>query len=128
MANYNKYQYETSPRKIQPEYKPERKSYPKKSTSKKVEPKVKQNTKENIKTKPKRHFKTKAKVVIYVMSVFAVLFAISYRNSLINENFSKIKALKSDLAILQKENGQLEINIENSMNLQNLEQSAKELL
>ena len=62
------------------------------------------------------------------MSVFAVLFAISYRNSLINENFAKIKTLKSDLAVIQKENGQLEINIENSLNLQNVEQSAKELL
>lgn len=135
MANYNRYQYETSPRKLQPEYKPVRKKYPKKSTARKNDTKkqsinIKENENRNVKpkTKQKRRFKPKVKVVIYVMSVFAVLFAISYRNSLINENFSKIKALKSDLAVLQKENGQLEISIENSMNLQNLEQSAKELL
>ena len=132
MANYNKYQYETSPRKLQPEYRPVKKKYPKKSTARKIDTKkqVKQTEQTNTKpkTKQKRHFKPKVKVVIYVMSVFAILFAISYRNSLINENFSKIKELKSDLAVLQKENGQLEINIENSMNLQNLEQSAKEML
>lgn len=124
MANYNRYQYETSPRKLQPEYRPVKQKYPKKSTARKIDT----NKQVKQKTKQKRHFKPKVKVVIYVMSVFAVLFAISYRNSLINENFSKIKSLKNDLAVLQKENGQLEINIENSMNLQNLEQSAKELL
>lgn len=132
MANYNRYQYETSPRKLQPEYTPTKRKAPNKPNAKKTDTQkqIKENNKKNIKpkTKQKRHFKPKAKVVIYVMSVFAILFAISYRNSLINENFSKIKALKSDLAVLQKENGQLEINIENSMNLQNLEQSAKELL
>ena len=39
MARYNanRYQYETSPRKVQPEYTPIKKKYPKKSTaSKKV--------------------------------------------------------------------------------------------
>lgn len=126
MANYNSYQYETSPRKLQPEYKPVKKKYPKKSTARKVD--TKKNIKNKPKTKQKRHFKPHVKIVIYVMSVFAVLFAISYRNSLINEKFTEIKTLKSNLAILQKENDQLEINIENSMNLQNVEQSAKELL
>ena len=45
MARYNtnRYQYETSPRKLQPEYTPIKKSYPKKSTAKKTE--VKQQVK-----------------------------------------------------------------------------------
>ena len=36
MARYNtnRYQYETSPRKLQPEYTPIKKKYPKKSTAK----------------------------------------------------------------------------------------------
>ena len=33
--NQNRYQYETSPRKLQPEYRPTKKQYPKKSTAKK---------------------------------------------------------------------------------------------
>ncbi len=130
MANYNRYQYETSPRKLQPEYEPIRKRYPKKSTARKVDTnkKSKKNVKSKPKTKQKKQIKLHAKIVLYVVSVFAVLFVISYRNSLISENFSKIKNLKSDLAVLQKENDQLEINIENSMNLQSVEQSAKEML
>ena len=35
--NMNRYQYETSPRKLQPEYEPIKKKYPKKSTATKTE-------------------------------------------------------------------------------------------
>lgn len=126
MAYHNRYQYETSPRKLEPEYRPVKKKYPKKSTARKVDTTPKQAPKP--KTKAKRKMKSQAKVVLYIGVVFAVLFAISYRNSLINEDFSKIKSLKNDLAAIQKENGQLQVSIENSLNLQNVEQSAKELL
>lgn len=126
MAYNNGYQYETSPRKLQPEYKPERREYPKKNNTKKV--KVTQKQEAKPKTKVKRKMNSQAKVVVYIGMVFAILFAISYRNSLINEDFNKIKSLKSNLAAIQKENGQLQVNIENSLNLQNIEQSAKELL
>ena len=39
MARYNRngYQYETSPRKLKPEYKPIKKQYPKKSTARQQE-------------------------------------------------------------------------------------------
>lgn len=36
MAYSNRYQYETSPRKLEPEYRPIKKKYPKKSTAKKI--------------------------------------------------------------------------------------------
>ena len=39
---YNRYQYETSPRKLQPEYVPIKKKYPKKSTAKKIDVKSNQ--------------------------------------------------------------------------------------
>ena len=39
--NRNRYQYETSPRKLEPEYRPIRKAYPKKSTAKKRNKKIK---------------------------------------------------------------------------------------
>ena len=40
----------------------------------------------------------------------------------------KVESLKSDLALLQKENEQLRVNIENSFNLATIEQQAKEQL
>ena len=59
---------------------------------------------------------------------FIILFAISYRNSVINEKFSEIKSLKTNLAGIEKENEQLKVNIENNLNLKTIEQSAKEML
>lgn len=121
---YNRYQYETSPRKLQPEYNPTRKKYPKKSTARKT--KVEQSKK--AKPQVKRKLKNKVKSILYVVIGFVILFAISYRNSVINEKFSEIKTLKSNLALLEKQNEQLEVNIENNLNLKTVEQSAKELL
>lgn len=121
---YNRYQYETSPRKLQPEYEPRVKKYPKKSTAKKV----KVVPKKQAKPKVKKKLKVEAKVMVYVAIGFTILLAISYRNSVINEKFAEIKTLKSNLAALQKENEQLEVSIESSLNLKTIEQSAKDLL
>lgn len=123
MAYNNRYQYETSPRKLQPEYRPEKKKYPKKSTARK-----KVETKKTAKKQVKKQANSQIKVMAYVAIGFSILFAISYRNSVINEKFSEIKTLKSNLAAIQKENEQLEVNIENNLNLQTVEQSAKEML
>ncbi len=124
MAYNNRYQYETSPRKLQPEYEPIKKKYPKKSTARKT----RVETKSKAKPKTKRKLKMQVKVLGYVAVGFIILFAISYRNSVINEKFSEIKSLQSDLAQVEKENEQLEVNIENNLNLQTVEQSAKEML
>ena len=96
-----KYQYETSPRKLKPEYEPQKNPYAKKkkSTAKKQSQKAK--------TQPKSHIK----VVLYILLGFTILFAISYRNSLITESFNKKEDLKKELSSLQKENAQTEINI-----------------
>lgn len=127
-AYYNKYQYETSPRKLQPEYRPNQKKYPKKSTTRKTRDVSKQKVKQQVKPQIKRRVNSKIKVVLYVMIGFFILFAISYRNSVINEKFSEIKSLKSDLANIEKENEQLKVNVENNLNLKAVEQSAKEML
>lgn len=130
MAGYynSRYQYETSPRKLQPEYRPNPKKYPKKSTAKKTKAVSNEKEKKQVKPKVKRHLKKKIKIVAYVMIGFAILFAISYRNSIINEKFSEIKTLKSNLASIEKENEQLKVNVENNLNLKSVEQSAKEML
>ncbi len=119
MANYryNRYQYETSPRKLEPDYEPIKEPYSKKKSStvsKKVE-----------KPQAKRQLKSHFKAMIYVLLIFASLFVISYRNSLINESFNKGEALKANLAAIQKENEQLKVNLENSYNLSNIEELAK---
>ncbi len=123
---YYGYQYETTPRKIEPEYEPYKKQNPykgKKSTAKK-----KTNTKVATKTKPKSKLKPKAKVALYIAIGFAVLLGISYRNSQIAESFNKKENLKTELSSIQKENEQLKVNIESSLNLNNVEQMAKEML
>lgn len=119
MARYNtnRYQYETSPRKLQPEYRTEKKRYPKKSTAKKQNAN-KQNQKQEAKSFDK-------KIIFYIIAVFAVLFAVSYRNAFIAQTYSQVKDLKSELAQVEKENKQLEINIESQTNFGAIEEKAK---
>lgn len=118
------YQYETSPRKLKPEYEPQKSPYSKKKSST-----LKQKEKEQKqKPKEKRQLKPKVKVVLYVLMGFGILFAISYRNSLITASFNKKEDMKKELSVLQKENAQLQISIQNSLNLANVEKSATAML
>ena len=114
---YNRYQYETSPRKLEPEY----------DFGKEKSRVVKKVSKDTHK-KEKRKLKVKAKVVLGVFIGFLVLFAICYRDSQITEIFNKKENLKKQLSTAQKENEQLKISIENSLNLNTVEQLAKERL
>ena len=123
MAYKNNYMYETSPRKLKPEYSPPKKRVKK---VKKVETQIKQN-----KNKPKaenRVRKNKLKCVFGVLVMFSVLFAVSYRNAQISENYTILKNQEKELSTIQKENGQLKVAIENSLNLSEIEQKAKEEL
>ena len=119
MANYryNRYQYETSPRKLEPDYEPIKEPYSKKKSS--------TASKKAEKPQAKRQLKSHFRAMIYVLLIFASLFVISYRNSLINESFNKGETLKANLAAIQKENEQLKVNLENSYNLSNIEELAK---
>ncbi len=117
--NYNRYMYETSPRKLKPEYDPPRERKRKKSST------LKRKKEEKVKVQIK---KRKAKAVLYLIMAFSVLFAIGYQNSKINEEFSKYKNSEEKLATIQKENEQLKVTIENNLNLNNVEQMAKEQL
>lgn len=117
---YQGYQYETSPRKLEPEYEPRKNPYEKKKSS------TQKMKKESKKTK--RKIKPKVKLFIYLAISFAILFAISYQNSLITESFNEKEELRKNLSAVEKENEQLKVNIETSLNLNKVEQSAKELL
>lgn len=131
------YQYETSPRKIKPEYNaPKRKKVNKKSTSKtnskrntkKKSAKSNARVQKQIKANKKLQAKTRASVIMKCIIMFAILFFIIFRNSQISQSFSKIQSLKNEMSTIQKENDQLEINIQNSINASTIEQAAKELL
>ncbi len=74
----------------------------------------------------KSNIKPKLKIVMLLIAGFSVLFAISYQNSLISESFNKKEQYKKEVEALSKTNQQMEVNIENSLNLNNIEQVAKE--
>ena len=65
---------------------------------------------------------------MYVLIAFSIVFLLSSRNAQIDENFAKVSSLKSNLEEIEKENSQLEVAIESSSNLANIEQQAKSLL
>lgn len=111
------YQYETSPRKLQPSYRP------KKKPDLRVLEVRKQKNKVSGAEKKKQ-----LKLAIYIVGIFALLLTISYRNSQINEKFNKVQSLKRQISSLQKENEQTKVNIENNLNSNYIEQQAKEKL
>lgn len=124
---YSGYQYETSPRKLQPDVSPRRnKPYPKKKTTVKKKVQTNQHTKKKV--KEKRKLKKEIKAMLYIAIGFVVLFAMGYQNSLITESFNAKEEAKKELVSIEKENEQLKVSIENGLNLHNVEQSAKEML
>lgn len=129
--NYG-YQYDTNPRKIRPDYsKPRKKiSQTNKKTSTKTKNKVTSKIKnqEELKKQKKLASKTKLLVFIKCFLLFGILFFMLLRNSELNEAFSKIQNLKTEMSVIEKENDQLEINIQNNSNINNIEQKARELL
>lgn len=131
---YTGYEYDTSPRKLEPEYVPSKKSKKKgeqaksrRTSTKEVKKQIVKKAKEQVKARKEKQIKQK-RLVVYIGVAFGILLAISYRNSLINENFAKVKELKEELAAVEKEKEQLQVNIESSLNLKNLEQAASEKL
>lgn len=115
----NRYQYETSPRKLEPDYKNEKK----RQNIRVVRDLPKQEVKISKEQKRKHR-----KATLLVLAIFTLLLTISYRNTQINEKFNEMQNLKTELASLQKENEQLQVTIENSLNFSNIEKQAKEKL
>lgn len=117
MINY--YEYDTSPRKLKPEYEENINEIKK----------INKTTKTKVKSKKSVEYsKKKAKYIIEIALAFVILLTISYRYSLINTKFNEKENLKSELAEIQKQNAQLQLNIEKGTNINNVEQQAKEKL
>lgn len=115
------YEYGTTPRKIEPSNKPTKTK--KREIQKQIEINERQR-KEALKLEKRKHNKN----VAFVIAIFLILLTISYRSSLINEKFNELQTAKEKLASIEKTNGQLQVNIESSLNLSNVEESAKEKL
>lgn len=116
----NKYEYETSPRKYKPEQMPNKKPKVRKNAANK-KPDIEKQTAKSVRRKQVR-------TITYIIIGFAVLFAISYRNSQIDQDFSRVQSLKQQLSDIQKQNDQLQVSIESGTNLSSLEQEAKDEL
>lgn len=117
----NMYEYSTSPRKLEPDYQKKRKT--KKRNLKVVEDLPRQDVKISTAQRERQ-----TKLTLVVIGIFILLLTISYRNSQINEKFSEVQSLKKELSSTQKENEQLKVSIENSLNLNTIEKMAKEKL
>lgn len=150
------YQYDTNPRKLNSDYEPYNKRYPKNKEPVKTTKKnynnntknkiVNDNEKSRVNSRNKRkthekifseneekqvvnkvnNVKSKLKIVMFLVAGFSVLFAISYQNSLINESFNRKEQYKKEMEALSKTNQQMEVSIENSLNLNTIEQEAKD--
>ena len=113
------YQYTTSPRKLEPDYKRNKQ----KKKLKVVEDVPRQKV--HVSKEQRKH---QMKITLFVVAIFGILLTISYRNSQINEKFTEMQNLKQELASLQKENEQTKVSIENGLTLNNIEKLAKEKL
>ena len=90
--------------------------------------KVKKNppSKEISEKKAKR--KIQFQIGVKVILIFILFFSIALKNSEKDQLFKDLKNLETEITALDKENDQLEVSIQNSLNLNQIEQAAKELL
>ena len=121
------YQYGTSPRKYEPEYTNRKKAT--KTTTKKAEVKKQPIKSNNEKKKAKKIQERKSKLgqMIMVFAIFGMLFTVSYREISIMEMFQQKKDLQNQLAVIEKENGQVEKSItevESSLDWNSIQQKA----
>ena len=138
------YQYGTSPRKYESDYTPRkvsRKKENKKATNKKTTSK-KETKKESEKSDAKKRVeqqraqkaerrKNRTLQVVSVLAIFGMLLALSYREITIMEMFNQKKNLETQLATIQKENGQIEKSIreeESKLNWNEIKTKASEQL
>ena len=111
------YQYETSPRKLSeydiPKKKVKKSSKPRNKTKISKEKMLEQETK-----------MAKFNFTIILILALGCLLIMTLRNVKIDESFSELQGLEKEIASLEKENSQILVNIQNSLNLSNIETAA----
>ena len=123
------YQYETSPRKYEPEYTTTRRTSNQKN--KKEIPKKQEIKKNTKKVEKSVENKSSIKKLIPVIAIFVMLLALSYREISIMEMFNHKKDLEQQLALIEKENGQVEKTIkevESTLDWNSIRQKATDQL
>lgn len=118
---YSRYEYGTSPRKYENPYYVQNRRKKNNNTPKKAEKKMTAAEKRAI-------LKNKVQIIGIILAVFVAILLICYRNSQIDVAFKNNEELKSKVMAVEKENDQMKVDIENSLNLYNVEQQAKEQL
>ena len=68
------------------------------------------------------------KIILGIVIIFGILFLLCYQSSLINTSLNEKEQLKTELAEIKKKNEQLKVNIEQKMNINTVEQEAKDEL
>ena len=129
------YQYGTSARKYEAEY-TTRTSTKKTTSNRHATKKVAQKSEakkriEKQRAKKAAERKNRTLQVVVVLTIFGMLLALSYREISIMEMFNQKKNLESQLATIQKENGQVEKSIreeESRLNWNEIKQIATEQL
>ena len=125
------YQYGTSPRKYEPEYTNRKKAT--KTTAKGTEIKKVQKkssakkSAEKQKVKKAQERKIKVGQMFLVLAIFGMLLTLSYREIAIMEMFNQKKDLENQLAVIEKENGQVEKSIkevESALDWNSIQQKA----
>lgn len=124
------YQYGTSPRKYEPEYTPRKtkKIETKKRISKKEQERIKAEKEKQKKILEK---KKNIKQMVIVFAIFGMLLTVSYREIAIMEMFNQKKEMEDQLALVEKENGQVEKSIkeeESKLDWNKIKQIATEQL
>ena len=130
----NSYQYGTSPRKYDIEYTTTAKQVKSKTNQKQVQTKPKELKNKTSKTEAKKNVqegKSRALQVVVVLAIFGMLLTVSYREIAIMEMFNQKKNLENNLAVIQKEDGQVEKSIkevESTLDWNSIQQKATEQL
>lgn len=109
-----RYQYETSPKKELEQAKPNSK-------------KAKKQNKAKAKAMAKICAKAKRKTIAYSILAILILFALVYQYANISQTFHEIQKTKSQIAAIQKENEQIESEIQSGLNMEKVEQKARAL-
>ena len=73
-------------------------------------------------------FRARAEIAIKIVLILGIFFVMTFKDSEKDQLFTEIKTLKAEITQLSKDNDQLEISIQNSLNLNTIEQAAKDLL
>ena len=124
MATYH-YQYGTSPKKLEPDVKSSKKS-DKKIVN--IKNKTAKNKKNQEKIRQNEIKLAKTNFAILIVICLGCILLVMYRNVKIRESFAGVQDLSKSVSLLEKENSQIKVNIQNSLNLNNIEDIAETTL